>query len=203
MNRNKPLIVLIIAICLLSGAAAGLLVQYALRTEKKDKTSKQQVTQTYKRTTIQPKDAGVTYKQPTPCDPQRMQGLMDYLCNKIGPRVEGQPEERAAADYLASELERIGYEVERQPFSLPDGRPSENLIAYDPGESDQYVFITSGHIDSRPSSPGANDNASGCAATLELAKTIKGTKYFPEIKFILFGAEEDYGPNRTIGRAHV
>jgi aminopeptidase YwaD len=44
---------------------------------------------------------------------------MAYLSESIGPRVVSTPEDRAAAEYIASELESYGYEVEIQEFSRP------------------------------------------------------------------------------------
>lgn len=44
---------------------------------------------------------------------------MAYLSESIGPRVVSTPEEREAADYIASELEDYGYEVEIQEFPRP------------------------------------------------------------------------------------
>ncbi len=66
------------------------------------------------------------------------------------------------------------------------------------GTSDS-ISIVGGHYDNNLKSgdpfltvPGANDNASGVAATLELARVMKKNNYIPEgtIKFIAFGGEE-------------
>jgi len=44
---------------------------------------------------------------------------MAYLSESIGPRVVSTPEEREAAEYIAAELEDLGYEVEIQEFPRP------------------------------------------------------------------------------------
>ena len=135
------------------------------------------------------------YSEPLQFDPARVWAVMSNLAAGIGARPQGQAPERTAAQYLEGELKNMGYNVGWQTFNLPNGAVSQNLIAASPGTSDRCYIIVSCHIDSRPGTPGANDNASGCAVVLELARTLKGTKHFPEIKFILFGAEEDFGPS--------
>ena len=46
------------------------------------------------------------------------------------------------------------------------------------------------HLDSVANAPGANDNASGVAGVLELARILKGYQSVREVRFALFGAEE-------------
>jgi len=135
--------------------------------------------------------------QPLPFDAQRAQQTIGYISSSIGTRVEGQPAERQAAEYLAGELAKLGYGVTRQQFALPDATISENLVASDPGQSSN-VFIIGAHVDTVADTPGANDNASGCSMVLELARDLKGTKHYPEVRFIIFGAEEYYKGNKNI-----
>ena len=77
----------------------------------------------------------------------------------------------------------------------------KNVIATLPGIYEPQVYnIVGGHHDSYSSgnpmvfAPGADDNASGTAAVLEIARVVKTHNYQPEstIKFITFAAEE-YG----------
>ena len=51
------------------------------------------------------------------------------------------------------------------------------------------ITLTS-HHDSVPGAPGANDNASGTAMVLELARVLKNLPTDTEVRFITFGAEE-------------
>ena len=52
------------------------------------------------------------------------------------------------------------------------------------------VIVIGSHMDSVPGAPGANDNASGTAVTLELARAMKNLPSDTEIRFASFGAEE-------------
>ncbi|MFD1706038.1 M28 family peptidase [Siminovitchia sediminis] len=55
--------------------------------------------------------------------------------------------------------------------------------------ADQIIIVGS-HHDSVSGSPGANDDASGVAATLELARVLANMPTDTEIRFVTFGAEE-------------
>jgi aminopeptidase YwaD len=57
--------------------------------------------------------------------------------------------------------------------------------------------VLGAHLDSKPPSPGANDNATGCGALLEIARILAEQPVTPQVEFIFFGAEEtiDKDPN--------
>ncbi len=113
----------------------------------------------------------------------------------MGPRGAGGSAERRAADYFASRLRASGYTVSFQSVRLPGGRTSRNVIAERPGTAPEVIVI-GGHLDSKPPSPGANDNASGVAVTLELARCLADAEgLVPTIRFIGFAAEEISGPS--------
>lgn len=69
---------------------------------------------------------------------------------------------------------------------------SPNVVAYRPPKAAKTntdeVVIVSAHLDSV--GPGANDNASGVALALELARILKSYPIDRELRFIFFGAEE-------------
>jgi hypothetical protein len=98
----------------------------------------------------------------------------------------------AAADDLEAALGRAGYAVERQSF--PVGRGICHNLAVEitgasrPGE----IVIVGAHYDSAGDMPAANDNASGVAATLALARAFAGTGRPPDrtLRFVLFANEE-------------
>lgn len=73
-------------------------------------------------------------------------------------------------------------------------RTSHNVIASKKPnnknkDNGQVITLTS-HHDSVPGAPGANDNASGTAMVLELARVFQNVPTDTEIRFITFGAEE-------------
>ncbi len=87
------------------------------------------------------------------------------------------------------------------PPRLPAGADIVNVVATLPGtqpESKDRVYVVSGHYDSRSLgimdtdtlAPGANDDASGTAAVLELARVMSHYKFDATIVFITVAAEE-------------
>ena len=90
------------------------------------------------------------------------------LAGRIGVRLRATRGERRGASYVAKKLRAYGYRVRVPTFSV-DGRTSRNVVARWPG-SRRRAIVIGAHIDSVRGSPGANDNASGVAVMLELAR---------------------------------
>jgi aminopeptidase YwaD len=65
-----------------------------------------------------------------------------------------------------------------------------NVIAHLPGVT-QPKMILGGHYDSVPGSPGANDNASGTAVVLAIARNLSSTPQARQVWFVAFDGEED------------
>ncbi|HZU06140.1 MAG TPA: M28 family metallopeptidase [Chloroflexota bacterium] len=68
-------------------------------------------------------------------------------------------------------------------------RESRNVVGVRPGAQPGAVVV-GGHFDSVPAGPGANDNASGTATVLELARVMASRDYPYTLYFVAFGAEE-------------
>jgi Zn-dependent M28 family amino/carboxypeptidase len=124
-------------------------------------------------------------------DLQRLQAHMTHLATTIGVRREGTAAERAAVDYVQAQFTAYGLATERETVTLPNDTTSQNVLARLPGRSDRVVLIGA-HLDSKAPSPGANDNASGVAAVLEIARVMKAAGATPPdtLLFVGFGAEE-------------
>jgi len=75
-------------------------------------------------------------------------------------------------------------------------RDSQNVVAQ-PQDGECHV-VAGGHYDSVPAGPGANDNASGTATVVEMARVLAADGEFDDVCFVLFGAEEI----GLIGSAH-
>ena len=121
---------------------------------------------------------------------------MTYLVETLGIRQAGSENEFLAQEYVAQSFVKLGYEVRTQevPLTQPIGAPaSKNVIAtkYGTTDSEMTIYITA-HVDSVPRGPGANDNASGIAGMLALARAFQNIKTNYNICFVSFCAEE-YG----------
>jgi aminopeptidase YwaD len=80
---------------------------------------------------------------------------------------------------------RIGVVVDAETTT----RQSRNVVAMRPGRRAEAIVIGA-HFDSVPAGPGANDNASGTATVLELARYFAQRDYPYTLYFVAFGAEE-------------
>jgi len=70
------------------------------------------------------------------------------------------------------------------------GRPTSNVLVELPGADPDRVVMAGGHLDSVAAGPGINDNASGSATLLELARRLAGTRPAYTVRFAWWGAEE-------------
>jgi Zn-dependent M28 family amino/carboxypeptidase len=101
------------------------------------------------------------------------------------------PEEyEAAAVYLEGQLSGAGHSVRRQVFEVK-GTPVRNLEVEIRGSNPQAgIVVVGAHYDSVEGAPGANDNASGTAAAVELARLLAGWKPVHTWRVVLFANEE-------------
>jgi Zn-dependent M28 family amino/carboxypeptidase len=102
--------------------------------------------------------------------------------------------ERAAA-YIETELTKAGYAPTRQEYAAGGQRVRNIEVAVGNvarGKRPERIFIVGAHYDSAPGAPGANDNGSGTAAVLELARMLKTVQLGAgtELRFVLFVNEE-------------
>lgn len=104
-------------------------------------------------------------------------------------RSAGSKDNQAAHDWLASELKKMGYAVASVCY-----KPGAcSVIAERKGlVSPQNVILVEGHFDSvgHPLA-GADDNASGTIATLEIARVLQGYKNKSTLRFFLTNGEEN------------
>ncbi|TET53109.1 MAG: Zn-dependent exopeptidase M28 [Actinobacteria bacterium] len=112
----------------------------------------------------------------------------------IGVRKAGSRNEHRATEYIKRRLKNIGYRVGKQKFKVGKAR-SYNVYARKLGRVKTRKIVIGAHYDSKSPSPGANDNASGVATLLELARLYKSKTPKYTILFVFFGAEEKVGKN--------
>ena len=95
-----------------------------------------------------------------------------------------------AADYIRATLAGAGYEVRLQPYEVA-GKICENIEAEVRGKNrPDDIIVIGAHYDSVQGSPGANDNASGVAATLALARAFAEATPARTLRFVSFANEE-------------
>lgn len=138
---------------------------------------------------------------------QRMMSWVHELTSdSYGGREAGTEHEEMAGDYIIELLQSFGLKPwedaglseYRQDFSLPASESiSHNILAVLPGQEQDKYLLVGAHYDhigiiDGIIHPGADDNAVGAAAVLELARIFSQSGFVPRmnIVFVLFGAEE-------------
>jgi Zn-dependent M28 family amino/carboxypeptidase len=96
----------------------------------------------------------------------------------------------SAARFIEAEMRTLGYAVESQTYES-DGADVRNLIAeHQGGDAGASHIVLGAHYDTVPETPGADDNASGVAGLLELARLLKDSPTKRTVKFVAFAHEE-------------
>jgi hypothetical protein len=115
------------------------------------------------------------------------------LAGVIGERRVGEGESLAdARHYISSELRTIAAagqgELSFEHLGA-EGSEAQNVIFELRGQSSDIVLVGA-HYDSAPDTMGANDNASGVALGLSLAKRLAGQRFLHTIRIVFFANEE-------------
>lgn len=121
----------------------------------------------------------------------RLRQHVHTLSVQIGERNVFRPQAlRAAADYIRAEWRAQGYAVAAQGYRA-NGVYCENLEVNLPGggKPDQ-ILLVGAHYDSVQGSPGADDNASGVAALLEIGRFMSTRSPAATVRLVAFVNEE-------------
>ncbi len=99
----------------------------------------------------------------------------------------------AATDFIEASFTNAGYRVRRQGYEIDwlKDRPCCNLEAEIRGTArPEEIVVIGAHYDSAENTPAANDNASGVAAVLALARAFAGARPERTLRFVAFANEE-------------
>lgn len=121
----------------------------------------------------------------------RLSAHVHALAETIGPRPASRPASLAAArDTIEARFAALGYGPPRHVYRA-DSRDFANVVATRSGRDPNAAMVIVGaHYDAFQFTPGANDNASGCAALIELARAARRSAYRRTIRFVAFANEE-------------
>ena len=97
---------------------------------------------------------------------------------------------QAAGEYIQSQLKQSGYSVNDQTFMVEE-RQVKIIVVKLPGtDAGGETVVVGAHYDTAEGAPGADDNGSGAAAVLELARLWQGAAFRKTIRVVLFVNEE-------------
>jgi hypothetical protein len=119
-------------------------------------------------------------------EPRRLEDLVRALV-ALGPRHDAAGQARAA-DWLRKQLLQLGHVPLMQYYRFNDADYRNLIVSLGP-ETPQRLVI-SAHYDARGPHPGADDDASGAAGVLELARMLRGARLPLRTELVLYSNEE-------------
>jgi hypothetical protein len=134
--------------------------------------------------------------------PERLREDVETIVG-FGPRDSDSLGNDAVADWILASLRASGLEAEAQSFDVPGvARPSRNIVAR-AGPRDGPRVVVGAHYDACGPHPAADDNASGVAVLLELARSFAAAPPEGAVELVAFANEEPpHFAEPTMGSVH-
>jgi hypothetical protein len=124
--------------------------------------------------------------------PERLRAHVDKLARELAPRDLSHPGNLdAAAAYVRQAWNEIGIRTEEQRYRA-DGRSVCNVTGR-LGPDGPERIVVGAHYDAYGRMPGADDNASGTAGLIELARLLKDRQLSMPVELVAFTLEEPPG----------
>ena len=116
---------------------------------------------------------------------------VQVLAGDIGERNVYRPAAlHAAEQYIRQRWAEMNYEVQAQEYEVEGVRCANLEISVRGNRYPDQILLIGAHYDSVYGSPGANDNASGVAALLEISRLFKSASPSRSLRFVAFVNEE-------------
>lgn len=137
---------------------------------------------------------------------ERLRGHIETLAGEIGQRTSSSEMTSAAVvDYLEKAVRRTGFSVSEETFQARHGQ-GVNVVGTLAGtRKASEIVLLGANWDSRLNSPGADDNASGCAVLLEVARLLSANPHERTIRIVFFAEGADFlaGDERSGAHFHA
>jgi Zn-dependent M28 family amino/carboxypeptidase len=122
---------------------------------------------------------------------RRLRAHVEMLAGTIGERNVFRPQGLAAArDYIETTWRAQGYEVGAQEYEARGVRCANLEVSRTGAGRAGEIILLGAHYDSVRACPGANDNGSGVAALLEIARRFAALAPALTVRFVAFVNEE-------------
>ena len=141
---------------------------------------------------------GKSHKGPLPAATEELRALEQELRSYVY-TLAGEIGERnlfhyhnlvKASEYIQTVLSNSGYQVQRQSYDVSDQTCDNIEVEVRGTDMPDEILVIGAHYDSVKGSPGANDNGSGVAAMLALARAFANTHPRRTVRFLAFANEE-------------
>ncbi|MBK8010921.1 MAG: M20/M25/M40 family metallo-hydrolase [Deltaproteobacteria bacterium] len=120
----------------------------------------------------------------------RLRAHVEHLATTIGPRNHRHKTLDTARDYIEGEFRAAGFEPVRRSYDV-DGELASNVEVEVRGtQHPAKILVVGAHYDTCEDTPGADDNASGVAVVLELARRLRDAPLERSVRLVAFANEE-------------
>lgn len=125
----------------------------------------------------------------------RLEHDVSFLADSIGEReaVSAYAGLERASSWVRARIEETGATAEVQEYRVRSGRAVQNFTAHigpAPGARTSEFVLVGAHYDAVAVTPGADDNASGVAAALELLRRLQDSPAPCQVRIAFFTNEE-------------
>ncbi|MFO0550162.1 MAG: M28 family peptidase [Polyangiaceae bacterium] len=151
---------------------------------------------------VQPMWPSASPNSPIEVSPDRLRSDVEALV-ALSPRDTHSTGNARVAEHIERAFRDAGLEPERQPFSDGDDELSGTNIVAHVGPADGPRVVVGAHYDACGPHPGADDNASGVAALLELARLLAKAPPASRVDLVAYANEEPpHFGTTAMGSAH-
>lgn len=174
-------------------------------------SSKSNYAYRFVRTTVGPAHAKVLTKKDvletivSQVNETKFKWFDSILAKSIGPRPYDLVSNMEAAEFIADELNSTGSIFATYQWFTYASKKIANVIGTLPSAdpSNQSKVVVGAHFDTVSDAPGADDNGSGTALLLEVARVLSRFRFGCTIEFVAFNAEENglWGSNHYAQQA--
>jgi Zn-dependent M28 family amino/carboxypeptidase len=95
-----------------------------------------------------------------------------------------------AASYIEGAFRAVGCEPRRHEYTARDKLFRNIQAEFGPDDPGDGILVIGAHYDTDAGSPGANDNATGTAALIEIARALQSAKVEQRVRLVAFVNEE-------------
>jgi len=120
----------------------------------------------------------------------RLRAHVQYLAGELSERSPFQYENHEQARlYIERIFAEAGYVIRHDTYEVA-GRAYRNVVVEKSGRQSGNILVVGAHYDTVAGTPGADDNASGVATLLEVARLLRNLTHELTVRLIAFTLEE-------------
>jgi Zn-dependent M28 family amino/carboxypeptidase len=132
---------------------------------------------------------------------QRLETHVQYLSKEIGPRnLAHAGSLEKTLSYMSQVFHEVGYATSEQVFDVGQNTAKNLEVEIQGSKQPKEIIVVGAHYDTQTNAPGADDNGSGVAGLLEIARLLRDKTFARTVRYVAFVNEEPpYFHSQTMG----